>query len=410
MRFVFAGGFFCPATISNLLSPSIFARAQLKLLRFSEEDESLSCVASFGHKHEVLSLAACPTAPSLAATVYNDVATQRGAVWRMPPVSFSGGTSSSLEPAAADLELIAQLPSSIDEEDKNASRAGLECVAWAASGQPRLVSASRSSIREVTIREGGGSSSSLSRSLETGPSVGLSTFRGVSASNVGAIAWDPHHANEVAAAVDGSVLCFDLRLCERTHVVERAVLGDDGAGAGLCVRALSYNPNKPWFIATGGDDFRVRCWDLRKANGGPVKTLEGHSHWVTGVAYNPFHDQLLLSCGSDAQTNLWRVSSISSAPLLELDEAEGGEVSGAGEGASGDGQSAPGTSELQPARHRAEPRLAADAALRVQRDNGESVCAIAWSMRTAWVYASLSYDGKVIVSQVPSAEKYKILL
>ena len=360
-------------------------------------------MASFGHKHEVLSLAACPTAPSLVATVYNDVATQRGAVWRMPPVSSSGGPSSSLEPAAADLELIAQLRSS-DEEDKNASRAGLECVAWAASGQPRLVLVSRSSICEVSIREGGGASSSLSRSLETGPSVGVSSFRGVSASNVGAVAWDPHHANEVAAAVDGSVLCFDLRSRERSHAVERAVFGNGAAGAGLCVRALSYNPNKPWFIATGGDDFRVRCWDLRKASGGPVKTLEGHSHWVTGVAFNPFHDQLLLSCGSDAQTNLWRVSSISSAPLLELDEAEGGEVSGAGEGASGDGQSAPGTSDLQPARHRA------DAALRVQRDNGESVCAIAWSMRTAWVYASLSYDGRVVVSQVPSAEKYKILL
>jgi hypothetical protein len=232
----------------------------------------------------------------------------------------------------------------------------------------------------------------------------------VSASNVGAVAWDPHHANEVAAAVNGSVLCFDLRSHERSHAVERAVFGNDAVGAGLCVRALSYNPNKPWFIATGGDDFRVRCWDLRKANVGPVKTLEGHSHWVTGVAFNPFHDQLLLSCGSDAQTNLWRVSSISSAPLLELDEAEGGDVNGDDGVASGDGQNSSGTSDSQPARRRAEPRLAVDSALRVQRDNGESVCTVAWSMRTAWVYASLSYDGKVVVSQVPSAEKYKILL
>ncbi len=45
---------------------------------------------------------------------------------------------------------------------------------------------------------------------------------------------------------------------------------------------------------------------------------------VWSVAYNPFHDQLVLSAGSDGDALLWRVSSISSAPLLELDEEESG--------------------------------------------------------------------------------------
>jgi hypothetical protein len=35
------------------------------------------------------------------------------------------------------------------------------------------------------------------------------------------------------------------------------------------------------------------------------------------VAYNRFHDQLLVSGGTDSQVDLWRLSSISSAPLLE---------------------------------------------------------------------------------------------
>jgi hypothetical protein len=46
----------------------------------------------------------------------------------------------------------------------------------------------------------------------------------------------------------------------------------------------------------------------------------------------------------------------------------------------------------------------------VHEDHDDSVAAVAWSAHDAWVYASLSYPGKVVVCQVPSAEKYKILL
>lgn len=38
------------------------------------------------------------------------------------------------------------------------------------------------------------------------------------------------------------------------------------------------------------------------------------------VKYNRCHDQLLLSGGTDSLVNLWRVSSISSAPLLEAED------------------------------------------------------------------------------------------
>lgn len=36
------------------------------------------------------------------------------------------------------------------------------------------------------------------------------------------------------------------------------------------------------------------------------------------VRFNPFHDQLVMTSSTDAAVNLWRVGSISSAPLLEL--------------------------------------------------------------------------------------------
>lgn len=107
---------------------------------------------------------------------------------------------------------------------------------------------------------------------------------------------------------------------------------------------------------------------------------------VTAVAFNAFHDQLLISGGSDARVNLWRVSSISSAPLLELgdDTGDGGK--------------------------KAEPKLAADVCIKSHEDHDDSIAGVAWSAHTAWVFASLSHTGKLVISQVPSAEKYKILL
>ena len=35
---------------------------------------------------------------------------------------------------------------------------------------------------------------------------------------------------------------------------------------------------------------------------------------------------------------------------------------------------------------------------------------LVWSAADAWVFASLSLDGKCMISHVPPAEKYKILL
>ena len=43
-------------------------------------------------------------------------------------------------------------------------------------------------------------------------------------------------------------------------------------------------------------------------------------------------------------------------------------------------------------------------------EHEESVYSLAWSASDAWVLASLSYDGLVVLNHVPSTEKYKILL
>lgn len=52
------------------------------------------------------------------------------------------------------------------------------------------------------------------------------------------------------------------------------------------------------------------------------------------MKYNRFHDQLLLSGSSDCMVHLWRVSSVSSAPLLEPedDDIDGLEANVNGDG------------------------------------------------------------------------------
>lgn len=85
-------------------------------------------------------------------------------------------------------------------------------------------------------------------------------------------------------------------------------------------RDVDYNPNKPLTLITSGDDRKIRFWDVRNFST-PVKTLAGHSHWVWGAKYNPYHDQLIISGGSDNLVNLWRIASCSSSPWLGSEDS-----------------------------------------------------------------------------------------
>ena len=43
-------------------------------------------------------------------------------------------------------------------------------------------------------------------------------------------------------------------------------------------------------------------------------------------------------------------------------------------------------------------------------EHEDSLHAVDWSCADPWVFASLSYDGRLVINRVPRAEKYKILL
>jgi WD40 repeat protein len=136
---------------------------------------------------------------------------------------------------------------------------------------------------------------------------------------------------------------------------------------------VDYNCNKPHTVLTAGEDRLLRLWDLRQTKS-PLKILSAHSHWVCSAKYNPFHDQLLASGGSDSIVNLWRIASCSSAPWLGSES---------GSPAKGDTESTSGSSSDPP-----------DIKVRSIDQHEDSVLSIAWSPADAWMYCSLSFDGR----------------
>ena len=143
---------------------------------------------------------------------------------------------------------------------------------------------------------------------------------------------------------------------------------------------------------------QVVVWDTREASA-PLHSSPLHSHWVWSVRctpwvthltqhflylassrYNSFHDQLLLSAGSDSRVLLTSLASLSSEPYGHLVEEEG-----------------------------EAPARLADGLVQVWREHEDSVYTAEWSAADPWTFASLSYDGRLVIGTVPRAVKFDIL-
>lgn len=142
------------------------------------------------------------------------------------------------------------------------------------------------------------------------------------------------------------------------------------------IQDVDYNPNKTHTVLSAGNDRLIKIWDLRSPKN-PVKILSGHTHWVCSAKFNPFHDQLLASGGTDNGVNLWRIASCSSAPWL------GSEISA---------EDVP----EQEGKEAGDPVVSdpPDIKVRAIDQHEDSVFSIAWSPADAWMYCSLSFDGR----------------
>ena len=175
--------------------------------------------------------------------------------------------------------------------------------------------------------------------------------------------WDPHHSNYSVVCAGSSMYKVDMRQKDVENIIPQAH---------PTILSSEYNPNKQYTLATTGVEGTVKFWDLRKASES-LRVVEAHNHWANIVKYNPHHEQLVLTASTDRESavKLWNLPTISSHQSPPTGHS---------------------TNEL----------------LRSISDFDDSVYAVAWS--SAWLFASVSYNGKVMVHQVPKEIKYNILL
>mmetsp|Transcript_2417 Transcript_2417/g.3405 ORF Transcript_2417/g.3405 Transcript_2417/m.3405 type:complete len:619 (-) Transcript_2417:669-2525(-) len=287
----------------------------------------------------------------------------------------------------------------------------------------------------------------------------LDRFSGLNSALPRRASWDPHEPSHILATAGVDVIAYDMRCPPREVGVIRSA--HRYGVTDVCHNHLQSN-----VVITSGADGTIKFFDLRmhlsqRSSSAYLDTTAtsieldrytpppllkvvrgGHSHWAIRAACNPFYDQLILSGGTDAIANLWRISSCSSAPLLDLggdedDDAmndsyfdetygeEGVDDSAAAanddEGNEEEGDVWQNDNDLT-TRSDEEDEIdnnlksksssnESNADIRVTRFECSDVTTdLTWSASDPWVYATLSCDGGLVVHHVPSKEKYKILL
>ena len=151
--------------------------------------------------------------------------------------------------------------------------------------------------------------------------------------------WSPHHGtNQVAVAMETNLQVIDLRSINKGSIYNIENAHQEP------IRDLDFNPNRQYYMATCGDDGCTKFWDVRNISS-PVLNRHDHYHWyaafqplpglesegervakwcflfydrVWAVRYNVFHDQLVLTAGSDARVVLTSAASLSSEPFGKL--------------------------------------------------------------------------------------------
>ncbi|CAN1322795.1 WD repeat-containing protein DWA2 [Linum perenne] len=170
-------------------------------------------------------------------------------------------------------------------------------------------------------------------------------------------AWDPHDVNSLAATCESSVQFWDLRTMKRANSIDVSH-----------VRTTDYDPKKNHILVTAEDETGIHIWDLRMTKA-PIIELPGHTHWTWAVTCNPEFDDIILSGGTDSAVNLWLASTESGDELTS-----------------------------QSVDYSQTPKV--DPLVNSYTDYEDSVYGLAWSYREPWIFASLSYDGRVVVESI----------
>ncbi|XP_013387812.1 EARP-interacting protein homolog [Lingula anatina] len=339
---------------------------QVHQIDFDDENNMINKNVFLHKEGEIWHISASSTDKNIFATCYNKTsdakAEMEAALWRIPEFDASLGEDSS--PTHKELELLCKLDTTDYGEMKG--------ILWHPSGEGNTILSIVDSHILMWDLETSSSRATLSSSI---------ALEGKGQPKFTSGRWNPHHnCSQIATSNDTSIRGWDLRSNKQVYTIENA--------HSQLVRELDFNPNKQYYLATCGDDCKTKFWDIRNSNE-PLKVLSDHSHWVWSVRYNHFHDQLVLTSSSDSRVVLTNAISISSEPYGHLVEDE--DLS--------DGEEDDKTKEKME-----------DGTISTYEEHEDSVYAAEWSTADPWVFASLSYDGRLVINRVPRAVKYKILL
>jgi WD40 repeat protein len=386
----------------------------VKRMKYDDDLCELLLDASFTHLSlgDIHQLSACPLYDSMSLPNNRILTTHRSTsietnhsmmmdtvVWQLPPESNLGATVDDEDDALIEPQILEELlnfsnlQGSSNEPDYTISSA-----AWHSHRENHIITSSYSG--EIKLWD-----------LHTQQTCGewniheISTCRNATSRR---IVCDPHDPNRIAIANGCDIVFLDTRSTATSAMVLK---GCHRYG----ITDFDANPNRPFVYVTAGQDSFIKFHDVRQivtsshSTSSPLLKMikGGHTHWVSTIRFNPYHDQLLVSTGTDSAVNLWRISSISSAPILEVSE----EATFTGKlGSSGTTDDDEYYTLSQSRDSASGPHVDTTAPdINVQKyEHQESVYGMTWI--DPWCYVSLSYDGHVVLHHVPSKEKYKILL
>lgn len=367
-------------------SCALYESNEITVLEYYENTNTIKESSTYSHKDQIWSLESSPKDPSLIVNSHQSISGDKAVTLycmtgqdhidtSIEADDDTNESSSSHDHNKKDLQVIHCIDS---------SNTYIHSVKW----HPKTDTIALASSKTVSVYTIGNDTSKIKETNRVTLREGVD----IQSYSHGSIAFDPHTQSTLAATCNQSLHFIDTKSGDITSSIVNA---HDGI-----IRDIDYNPNRQQMIISTGDDRKIKFWDIRNPIK-PVKTLLGHSHYVWCARYNPFHDQLVVSGASDNVVNLWRIASCSSSPWIGTDNSIS--VSNSiGHSSNSELFAEKGSSAIDD-----DPP---DVKVRSIDQHEDSVYGVAWSSADAWMFASLSYDGRITINHVPSTEKYKILL
>ncbi|XP_069676669.1 EARP-interacting protein homolog isoform X2 [Periplaneta americana] len=184
----------------------------------------------------------------------------------------------------------------------------------------------------------------------------------------------PTDGSKAASVVDNKFVVWDLDHGNTAKAIHSGVL--EGKGQPRFTTG-KWNPHHGCSQFVTANDGHVRSWDLRVP---PVRSCwrveNAHCQLVRDFDFNPNKQYYMATCGDDGYSRFWDVRNPSEPAIARADHS-----------------------------HWLE-----DGVLATYDEHEDSVYSVEWSSADPWTFASLSYDGRLVISKVPRADKYMILL